>query len=935
MEICYNNNMASSSLRGLFFDPDDIAKEDTSLFWQQIVFSAFSTLIIIGGSLLTIQGSYQFFKDRNYLMVFLDILFYFTIISFTLCRKLPFTIRKRSVVYCFLLIGSVLLIVTGPHGASLTYVLCSFICGGLFESRKGLINHILFTLTTFLIITILLFTDRLSGFAVVALRDTWAIIIGNMLLIGSVLEIIVFNVTNGLQKQTKELHNQQKYLESIFNSSMDPMFTIDDRYRIIKLNTAASTFLGGSSENYSGIDLFRLINISDKREETLLRDTILSIPSDPMRGKTYNHIQMTDDSGRMIQTIISISPLSQYFEKKMGQEIIGAVISIKDMTAEYMKDIQLKQYEWLTEKTDLFLSEDNSRPLASYGDLTRLNRNRLILDSVGEKTLFAYAKELMLLLDSSINIFESNGDYALSMISSSWCKLHDEASREKNRLIDNSVAIGSGLWDCHECRWTQNARIVIDSGRPLDSLNSCGLSVFGVPIKAGDTVIGAINIGYGTPPEDLGKLKELSKLNHIELEHIQQVSKEYKPRPQYIIDVEKYRLQTIARLIGEIVERKQTARELEKVQSLKRIGYLAGGIAHDFNNILTGVYGYISLAKMTFPEDHEAFLMLETAEKSIDRATNLTSKLLTFAKGGTPIKQILHTSSLIKEIVYFELSGSKIEPIFKIDNGSYHINADKTQIEQVFSNLIHNAVQAMPKGGKLYIHISNIIDNGIVYLQVSIKDEGIGIPAESIEHIFDPFFTLKEHGTGIGLATVYSIITKHGGTISVTSVEGTGSTFILQLPTSSEMIINPVITNPKDSIDLSQFSVLIMDDEKTVRKIAQSLLEKQFRSVSTVPNGTEALKTYTTAQREGDPFDLVILDLTIPGDLGGVETLQELKLVDPEVKAIISSGYVDNSDIAQYSAYGFIGYIGKPYIQSQLLKKLRTILEAEDLSPRR
>ncbi len=439
-------------------------------------------------------------------------------------------------------------------------------------------------------------------------------------------------------------------------------------------------------------------------------------------------------------------------------------------------------------------------------------------------------------------------------------------------------------------------------------------------------MIGAINIVYGTPLDDDQSLQRLSEQNHIQKSILQQISKSYKPRPQYIIDVEKYRLQTIARLLGEIVERKQTAKELEKIQNLKRIGYLAGGIAHDFNNILTGVYGYISLAKTTFTQEHEAYLMLENAERSIDRATNLTRKLLTFAKGGAPIKQVLKTSTMIQEIVYFELTGSNIEPAFEIDPGSFNINADKTQIEQVFSNLVHNAVQAMPEGGKIYIHMKNLIENKIPYLQIVIRDEGVGIPENSLDHIFDPFFTLKEHGTGIGLATVYSIIIKHGGMIKVTSKEGVGSTFTLQLPATTQKLDDNFKEMRESPIDLSSIRVLFMDDEEPVRDVAKSFLLDHVQSVTTASNGTEALQIYAKALEEEKPFDLVVLDLTIPGGLGGVETLQRIKKINPEVIGVISSGYTDNSAIAQFASFGFKGYIVKPYIQDQLLMKLKAIL---------
>ncbi|WP_020677547.1 ATP-binding protein [Geopsychrobacter electrodiphilus] len=371
-------------------------------------------------------------------------------------------------------------------------------------------------------------------------------------------------------------------------------------------------------------------------------------------------------------------------------------------------------------------------------------------------------------------------------------------------------------------------------------------------------------------------------------------------------------------------ERARLEDQLQQSQKIESIGLLAGGLAHDFNNILAGLYGNISLAKnkltRTLPE-HPGLRYLNAAEKSLGRATSLTNQLLTFAKGGVPVKEILALDSLIEDVVQFSLSGSKVIPQISQPDHLWLVDVDQGQMQQVFGNLTINAKQAMPEGGLLRITLENtelpgncLPDlSGGKYVRITLTDNGSGIQQEHLEQVFSPYFTTKPSGRGLGLATVYSIIRKHLGHISVVSQLGQGTTFILYLPAAKSQEL-PQKTVPINTTPPQQISrILVMDDEEAIRDITQDLLEEAGFAVETAPDAKLALALYGQALEAGRPFDLVILDLTIPGGMGGLEVIKEILTLHPQASAIVSSGYADDPVMANYADYGFKGVVAKPY----------------------
>ena len=385
----------------------------------------------------------------------------------------------------------------------------------------------------------------------------------------------------------------------------------------------------------------------------------------------------------------------------------------------------------------------------------------------------------------------------------------------------------------------------------------------------------------------------------------------------------------------DITDQKQAEIELLKMKKMKSIGTLAAGIAHDFNNILMGLFGNISIAKAGLSQKHESIIYLENAEKSMNRATRLTAQLLTFAKGGAPVKKDVRIYKLIKDVVRFDLSGSNVKPIFSAAKDVWLAEVDKGQIQQVFSNLAINAAQAMPSGGHLYISLKNTnISNEHIpelksgkYIKVSVRDEGCGIDNDYIDQIFDPYFTTKETGSGLGLATIYSILKRHGGYVCVDSELTMGTVFTVYLP-ASETNKSAIKKQPATAVAAygKPAHVLVMDDEDIICDVCSQMLTSLGYTVVTASHGKEAIEIYKKAMSTSNKFDVVIMDLTIPGGVGGQEAVKQILSLDPQARAIVSSGYSSGSVISNYAAYGFKGVIEKPYTLATLRKTLNEVL---------
>ncbi len=387
----------------------------------------------------------------------------------------------------------------------------------------------------------------------------------------------------------------------------------------------------------------------------------------------------------------------------------------------------------------------------------------------------------------------------------------------------------------------------------------------------------------------------------------------------------------------QIIERERMEDELLRARKLESLGILAGGIAHDFNNLLTAILGNISLAKVYSKPEDKLTPRLETAERASLRARDLTQQLLTFSKGGMPVKKVLPIGGLIRESTGFALRGSNVRCEFRIPEDLWPVEADEGQISQVVHNLILNAQQAMPKGGIVRVSCENctVVSKedpgaGTMFIRITIEDHGIGIPKEHLHNIFDPYFTTKQKGSGLGLATCYSIVKKHGGNITVESESGKGTRFHVYLPASGGQIAG---RNHDDELPfMGSGRILVMDDEELVREVAGEMLNRSGYEVVGVPDGKDAITLFKEAKETGKAFDAIIMDLTVPGGMGGKEAIQKLLEVDPAVKVIVSSGYSNDPIMANYMEYGFAGVVAKPYMIRTLSREVHRVIRNGSIS---
>jgi len=400
-----------------------------------------------------------------------------------------------------------------------------------------------------------------------------------------------------------------------------------------------------------------------------------------------------------------------------------------------------------------------------------------------------------------------------------------------------------------------------------------------------------------------------------------------------LIKDEKGKLRGVVFVFRDETEKHRIEEEQLKMKKLESIGILAGGIAHDFNNILVGLFGNLELARLKISPRHRAYPHLKTAFFALEKAKNLANQLLTFARGGDPILDSVDIKDLIEDTVRFHLSGSSIKAHFHLSEDLWKIKGDKNQLSQVIANLVINAKEAMQVGGNLYIEAVNIEEemeggSGKPLVKISIRDEGCGIPEEYLDKIFDPYFSTKKMGSGLGLSIVYSIIKKHHGRIWVESEEGKGSTFYILLPADPRPSQGDTkrkdLQREKGETHDSCY-VLLMDDEEMIREVASELLRELGCRVETARDGEEAIEKYMKEKQRGTPFDIVIMDLTIPGGMGGRQAGERLLQMDPTAKIIVTSGYSTDPVLAQFKRYGFKGRLVKPFRLEDLKEVLRAV----------
>ena len=397
-------------------------------------------------------------------------------------------------------------------------------------------------------------------------------------------------------------------------------------------------------------------------------------------------------------------------------------------------------------------------------------------------------------------------------------------------------------------------------------------------------------------------------------------------------------------ILRDIKKQRIAEEELYKNENLNSISLMTGGIAHDFNNILTSILGNISIARVRMDESDENSQQLLAAEKAALQAKSLTRQLLTFAKGGAPVREVTTIGDLVEECVHFIMRGSNVKCEVHRAADLWPVDVDSGQIAQVVNNLLINADQAMPDGGTIDLTLENTEvrrgnTTGLIpgeYIKIEVQDSGTGIPADKLDRIFDPYFTTKEDGNGLGLASSYSIIKRHDGTISVESEPGKGSCFSVVLPRSLKYPDKeePAKEETPKTADIERHDdpnhvrkrILIMDDMEDMKLVAGEILKMLGYEVECTSDGKDAIEAYKQAKEAGNPFDAVVFDLTVPGGMGGEEAGNILIKYDPDLKAIASSGYSTSNIMCDYSESAFKAVVPKPYRINDMKEALERVL---------
>ena len=514
-------------------------------------------------------------------------------------------------------------------------------------------------------------------------------------------------------------------------------------------------------------------------------------------------------------------------------------------------------------------------------------------------------------------------------------KLAEEELEKSYNIINRSPAVAF-LWKNEE-------------GWPVEFVSDNVQEVFGYTVE--EFKSGKIAYAEIVHPDDLERVsgevatyseeKDREEFTHIPYRIVTKDGKEkWLDDRTYMQRDEKGMVTHYQGIVLDITERRSLEAHLQHAQKLESIGILAGGIAHDFNNLLSVIMGNIELAKDDMKPEVGISEFLAGAEKASFQAQELTKQLITFSKGGAPVKKIDSIGELVKETTNFSILGANVKCEFSIPHDLWLVDFDEGQMKHAINNIIVNAVEFMTDSGTIDVKAENFnvtTEQGLPitagkYIKISIRDQGVGIPAEHLSMVFDPYFSTKEmgiqKGMGLGLTTTYSIINRHDGHITIESERGVGTTFALYLPVYEKDVreLKPVEILKPEKPAIRTGRILVMDDEEMIRNLSRQVLSRLGYEPELVKDGAEAIELYRKAMETGEPFDAVILDLTVKGGMGGKDAVKALLELDPQVKAIVSSGYSNDPVMTNYRAYGFIGALPKPYSKKDLSDMLNQVL---------
>jgi PAS domain S-box-containing protein len=768
---------------------------------------------------------------------------------------------------------------------------------------------------------------------------------------GQVVEVLsVGNDITERKRVEEALQESEEKYRLIFENMPDLYYRADNEGRIVLISPSVEPMFGYTREEALGMPLAEKVYVDPDQRKQLLK-----ILEETGEAKGFEVVLKRKDGSH-----IWVSTNSRFYKDRNGK-VLGVEGIVRDVTEKKLGEIQLNQIndylenllenspdaigiadehgkflKWNRMATalfghsleeihkvsafDLYASENEREELLSELRRNGIVRAREVKLHRFDGTTFPVELSVSLLSDGS---GKNTGSIAIARDLSEIKKANEELKTEiaRRQRIEQTLRESENSYRTI-FENTGAATVIIEADTIITLANAGFEKLSGF---AREEMEGKRSWTEFVASTDLARMKKYHELRRIDPGSA--------PRRYEFHFIDRHGnskavLATVATIPGtpksvasliDITEQKKLEEELSRADKLESVGVLAGGIAHDFNNILGAIMGNISLAKLDANREDRLYGLLEEAERATVRAKDLTYQLLTFARGGAPVKKATSILAVVREAAGFALRGSNVRSRIEEAEDLWLADADVGQISQVINNLVINAKQAMPSGGVVTIALRNVLvseSSGVPlapghYVKISVADQGTGIPKEHLQKIFDPYFTTKQAGSGLGLAAVYSILSKHNGHIAVESELGAGATFHLYLPAAVTPLepVEPVKCEPISG----QGKVLLMDDNDMVRSMAAEMLAFMGYAVVTARDGLEAADVFRKAKEAGEPFDAVILDLTIPGGSGGVETLAKLREMDPAVKAIASSGYSNDPVMARFAEYGFQGVLAKPY----------------------
>jgi len=755
------------------------------------------------------------------------------------------------------------------------------------------------------------------------------------------------------KRAEEQLEEKNRFLEGIINGTSEGIFVLDENQRYVLVNPASRTIMAMNDSDVLGKTAGASLHPDDRTEA-------LRCFKKTLGGEHVElELRAMDSGGNYHYLHLKLAPL----KRVEGNRVIGLV---RDVTEKKRAEQALLESEehfrrMAESAQDIIFRWSFQKGLEyvnpAVKDITGYHAEELLGDpalvfKVVQSSLPALKKEY----EAAVEQGKPFGPREFQITRKDWSpafldlrsvNVQDQSGkiiaiegiiRDVTESRQMEMRLKNAAWEWRKTFDTLSETImIVDRENRILRVNEAASKLLGLPYK---DILGKIchQVVHNSNSPIL--FCPHSQTIHNGLIHTVEIqeprfAKEFEITTSPMTD-ENGNITASVHVMRDVTERNRIEREMIRGQKLESLGVLAGGIAHDFNNILTVVLANISIAKKEIVKDTELFETLNEIETASIQAKNLTRQLLTFSKGGMPIKRPVDLGGLVREAAGFSLRGSNVKCEFLLPADLWWVEADEGQLTQVINNLVINAAQAMPGGGHITISAANIIWEPKElapavsltpgqYLKLSVRDRGVGISPENLHKIFDPYFTTKTKGSGLGLATVYSIIKKHGGYIDVESTEGSGACFHVYLPAAGER------PEPERHEQIPSSpghgKILFMDDEPQIRNSVSKVLKGFGYEVECAENGARAIELYLRARESGQPFDAVVMDLTVPGGMGGTDAIRRLRQLDPQVKAIIASGYANSPVMADFKNYGFLDVITKPFQPAELDAILKRLIK--------